>query len=57
MFLFFLTSLKTRKGFIHENANLYDVKDETDLGGIDFLLHGSREYLGSSRQTPVYLLL
>ena len=35
-----MTSLKTRKGFIHENANLYNNrKDETDLGGIDFLLH------------------
>ena len=57
MFLFFLTSLKTRKGLIHEKANLHNRKDETDLGGIDFLLHGSREHLGSSRQTPVYLLL
>ena len=39
------------------NANLYNRKDETDLDGIDFLLHVSREHLGFSSQTPVYLLL
>ena len=39
------------------STRLYNAKDGTKIGGIDFLLHASREYLVSCRQTTVYLLL